>query len=206
MLFKIVPLILDLVCSLWYLFYISLDSLLKFSVCVSSKFIVGEEVYLYSFLMLAVDKGALPSSRTGHFSHARRTLSRRLVGPQSGRGLLDKTKTSFPSSIWSVKNNRSNCCNKCKVVLCTRWLRELKPCIMGDILMHEIWRSHISDCGDYSWCILVDNLLMFERSIHFFYQGNLHAFSKYCGWHFHTRIKFTVSSAKDLEFKSLFFA
>jgi hypothetical protein len=88
--------------------------------------------------MLAVDKGALPSSRTGHFSHARCTLSRRLGGPQSGCGPLNKTKTSFLGSVCSVKSNRSNCHNKRKVVLCTHWLCELKPRIMGDILLHEI--------------------------------------------------------------------
>lgn len=155
--------------------------------------------------MLAVDRGALPSSHTGHFSHARSTLRRRLGGPQSGCGLLDKTKTSFPGSVCSVKNSRSNCHNKHKVVLCTHWLRELNPRIMGDILLHEIWHSHISDCEDYS-CILVDNVLMLERSLHFFYQVDLHAFSKYYGWPFGTRIKFVVSSPKDLEFKSLFVA
>lgn len=88
--------------------------------------------------MLAVDKGALPSSHKGHFSHARCTMSRRLGGPQSGCGLLDKTKTSLPGSVFSVKNNRSNCHNEHKVVLCAFWLRELKPHIMGDILLLEI--------------------------------------------------------------------
>ena len=84
--------------------------------------------------MLAVDKGALPSSCTGHFGHARCTLSRRLGGPQSRCGILDKTKMSFPGSVC----NRSNCHTKCKEVLCPRWLRELKPHVMGDILLHEI--------------------------------------------------------------------
>jgi hypothetical protein len=88
--------------------------------------------------MLAVDKGAVPSSCAGHFSHARCTLSRRLGGPRSGCGLLGKTKTSFPGYVCSVKNNRSNCHNKCEVVLCTRWLRELKPLVMGDILLREM--------------------------------------------------------------------
>lgn len=46
------------------------------------------------------------------FSHARCTLSRKLGGPQSGCGLLDKTKMSFPGSVCSVKNNSSNCHNK----------------------------------------------------------------------------------------------
>jgi len=89
------------------------------------------------------------------FRHARCTLSRRLGGPQSGFRVLDKTKMSFPGSVCTVKNNSSNCCIKCKVVLCTRWLRELKPHIMGDILLHKIWHSHVSDCEDYSGCILV---------------------------------------------------
>jgi hypothetical protein len=119
MLFKIASLLLDLVCSLWYFFYISLDSWLKLSMYMSSKFIVGEEVQLYSFLMLAVDKG----SRTGHFNHARCALSRRLGGPQSGCGLLDKTKTSFPGSVHSVKYSRSNCHNKHKVLCLVMWIK-----------------------------------------------------------------------------------